>query len=276
MLVYIDPITNQIEHTPFRKKLNHTERIPFASHHPKDVKKGTFLGEMSRLATLSSKRSHYLDAIRELGLLYIARGYPPDLVNSWIKNYLAIRWSNRLSEPHKGAESVFVLKSTFNRVWSRFNVQELGQLVKEKWITELLNERFDDPRSRYLGHVGHDLEKAGQLSLRGSVRTSSTSAPRDPVGSLEFPRDPVGSLGDADRLSPFTEVWKAPSATFPLPEAIMLFDVRKSDFIDRKFLVSRKRTRNLGDFVHTWNRVVLGTEARSDAELALHWASMEF
>ncbi|MFL4368795.1 hypothetical protein, partial [Enterobacter asburiae] len=54
MLVYIDPLTGQVEHTPYRKALNHKERIPWASHHPKDVKKGTYIGEMSRLATLSS------------------------------------------------------------------------------------------------------------------------------------------------------------------------------------------------------------------------------
>jgi len=47
MLVYIDPVTSQIRHQPYQKKLNHKERIPWVSHHPKDVKRGTYIGEMS-------------------------------------------------------------------------------------------------------------------------------------------------------------------------------------------------------------------------------------
>ena len=259
MLVYIDPTTNQVEHTPFRKALNHTERIPFASHHPKDVKKGTFLGEMSRLATLSSKRSHYLDAVRELGLLYIARGYPGDLVNSWIKNYLAVRWADRLSEP-SSAGVVFVLKSTFNPVWSRFNVQDLGQRVKETWISELLNEKFYDPRSRTLGE-----------SSRPSRTTSISLFP--PAGISDTPRDTEEPVGSAER---FTKVWKDPTVSFPWPEAVMLFDVRKSDFLDRRFLVSRKRTRNLGDFVHTWNKAVLSTHTVVQDDTSLYLDDMDF
>src|SRR5437667_11024910 len=104
------------------------------------------------------------------------------MVNSWIKNYLAIRWANRLSEP-SSAGVVFVLKSTFNPVWSRFNVQDLGQRVKETWISELLNEKFYDPRSRTLGE-----------SSRPSRTTSISLFPptEEPVGSAER----------------FTKVWK--------------------------------------------------------------------
>jgi hypothetical protein len=47
LLVYIDLASNKVEHKPFRKARNHLERIPWASHHLADVKRGTFIGEMS-------------------------------------------------------------------------------------------------------------------------------------------------------------------------------------------------------------------------------------
>ena len=95
LLVYIDPVTNQVEHKPFRKARNNLERIPWASHHPTDVKKGTFIGEMSRLATLSSKPEHYLEALKDLASLYVVRGYPVNLVKHWLKEYTAIRWRSK-------------------------------------------------------------------------------------------------------------------------------------------------------------------------------------
>ena len=73
--VYIDS-DNTIQWKPYRKPGNHLERIPWDSAHPIDVKRGTFIGELSRLATLSSKLEHYLEASRFLAELYVARGYP--------------------------------------------------------------------------------------------------------------------------------------------------------------------------------------------------------
>lgn len=134
MFVYINPTNNQIGHMPYRKPLNHKERIPWASHHPIDVKKGTFIGEMSRLATLSSSQAHYLDAIRELGLLYLARGYPVALVHSWIKAHLAKRWTDRLSDTKARVTNLLVLKTEFNPVWEKFNVKELYQVIQSTWI----------------------------------------------------------------------------------------------------------------------------------------------
>jgi len=56
---------------PYRKNGNHQERIPWISPILSTSRDGTFLGEMSRLATLSSKLDHYLAAMRGLVALYI-------------------------------------------------------------------------------------------------------------------------------------------------------------------------------------------------------------
>ena len=77
MLLYQDG-NNELQHMPYRKAGNHQERIPWISAHPYDVKRGTFLGEMSRMAVLSSKEEHYNEALRGLVSLYIHRGYPAD------------------------------------------------------------------------------------------------------------------------------------------------------------------------------------------------------
>jgi hypothetical protein len=54
LMIYVDPISMSLQWKPFRKARNNLECIPFASHHPADIKRGTFLGEMSRMAVLSS------------------------------------------------------------------------------------------------------------------------------------------------------------------------------------------------------------------------------
>ena len=166
LFVYIDPITGQVEHKPYSKPLNHKERIPWASHHPKDVKKGTYIGEMSRLATLCSKPEHYRDAIGDLQNLYISRGYPTALVRSWTREYYSERWNLRLSEP-KGPSEVLVLKSSFNPVWSVFNAHELGAAVSDTWLSRL--SEYDTLKSLARGSLGpktprHQIPSSGNAN----------------------------------------------------------------------------------------------------------------
>ena len=159
LFVWLDPITGKLEHKPYRKPLHHRERIPWASHHPKDVKKGTYIGEMSRLATLSSRLEYYRDAIGDLRSLYIARGYPEALVRKWTLDNYGKRWENRLGDPIK-REDVFVLKSHFNPAWSAFNVHELGQTITDSWLSSL--DSFDELKRTVI----EDLGRAGPSAPR--------------------------------------------------------------------------------------------------------------
>jgi hypothetical protein len=137
MMVYIDPHSGRIEHTPYMKRLNHLERVPWISHHPKDIKKGTFIGEMSRLATLNSTHDGYAESIYDLKLLYIKRGYPTNLLEVWIKDNFQKRWNTRLSNLSAGSADVFVHKTEFNPAWMLFNVQKLGETITESWRSHL-------------------------------------------------------------------------------------------------------------------------------------------
>lgn len=309
MLVYLDPVTHTVEHTPFRKAQNHKERIPWASHHPKDVKKGTFLGEMSRLATLSSRRQHYLEAIRELGALYIARGYPVDLVHHWIKTNLARRWMNRLHEPSESTKSVLVLKSSFNPVWETFNIHELWNTIKEEWLARCNAMAWCDlPSCEAPGHgfgkfprpipdsqktvlhtawqIGGD--KLWEVPVRKPKPLERDAARGDTQNSLrgltmlhdEPPITCTNELGKHIERLPQSEtpmshirVWNQGSAIGYVHTE--LFDIRRSDLLDHNFLVSRKRNTNLSDLTAQWKRVVLEAFVQEEAPPEAHMDAWE-
>ena len=77
---------------PYRKPLNHYERLPFSSSHPLLVKRGAFLGEMSRMAHLCSFEKDYKTAVYQVQDIYLHRGYPVRMLNSWIKNNYKSKW----------------------------------------------------------------------------------------------------------------------------------------------------------------------------------------
>ena len=134
MWLFVDTRNAVIGHKPYSKPLNHFERIPWASHHPKDVKKGTFLGEMSRFATLCSNEIHYKDALYDLRKIYVARGYPKNLVDAWLKDHTVTRWQRRLDNRTISTDNVLVLKSEFNPMWTKFNVHELFNILRAEWV----------------------------------------------------------------------------------------------------------------------------------------------
>jgi hypothetical protein len=134
MSLYKDQF-GKLQYMPYRKLGNHMERIPWISFHPFDVKKGTFIGEMSRLATLSSTSQHYLDAMRGLVALYVQRGYPVKLVQAWLKDNLSERWKQRLTSKDEAGDKpqVLVLKTEFNPAWNYFHASQFGEEMMGYW-----------------------------------------------------------------------------------------------------------------------------------------------
>ena len=109
--------------------------IPWISHHLLDVKHGTYIRKMSWLAMLCSLHSHYADAIKGLCSLYLARGYPRDLIVKWTRDNFTKRWHNRLTVSSTKQEhgDVLVLKSEFNTAWNYFSAKELGDTILGYW-----------------------------------------------------------------------------------------------------------------------------------------------
>ena len=206
---------------PYRKQKNHMERIPWISHHPLDVKKGTFIGELSRLAVLSSDLSTYVVAVKELVSLYLHRGYPENLVTYWVKTHAKVRWEKRFNNNNAEREDVgvLVLKTEFNPVWNWFNAKELGDEILNYW-REWSNRAFDT----------------------GGITSADI---RD-----GYPR-PTERFGDLKDILPELT---SEQVSFGYP--IRIPDIRKISIIDSKFIVSRKRTRNLFDLTNLWKRSI--------------------
>ena len=218
---YFNERGTKLEWRPYRKGKNHLERIPWISHHPLDVKRGTFTGEMSRLATLSSTYSVYLESVHDLVCLYVKRGYPQDLISNWVRRYLTERWEKRLSE--KNAEedgNVLVLKSEFNTAWNWFNAKELGDIILGYWKDW-----------HAVADAGHDMKPS-----------TLQKWPRPALSN-------IGSLGDTlHQFKTLVKVW--PSGEEYIP------DVRLIGLTDKRLIVSRKRTRNMFDFTSLWKKEV--------------------
>ena len=221
MLLYIDN-RGKLQHKPFRKAKSLHQRVPWVSAHPIDVKRGTFYGEMSRLATLSSNYDNYLDALDWLVTIYVCRGYDMALCKYWIRQKIKERWENRLTVKPAEDNAVLVLKSEFNTAWEFFNATTLGDTI--------------------LGYMRSWLYRAERMEF-----------------NIEFPPEPVEYHSDTDPMSRFSmETVRADGSRYYIP------DLRRTDFLDRRVLVSRKRTTQLSDIMSLWKRIVL--EQRTDTE----------
>jgi hypothetical protein len=218
MLLYRDEF-NLLQHMPYKKMLNHHERIPWISHHPLDVKRGTCISEMSRLATLSSTITSYKDALSAMITLYVTRGYPRPLVISWVNKCATERWQKRLesSKPSTEPESVLVLKTEYNPAWNYFNAAELGNRIFSYW-TEWLDR-----------------------AKRGDFNT-------------KFPPPPVEDKSD---ILSGVDWWLNKPSENPDTWSHPILDITRTGIMNRRVITSRKRTRNLMDFASLWKRTVL-------------------
>jgi hypothetical protein len=211
----------RLEWRPFVKLGNNRERIPWASHHPTDVKRGVYIGECSRLAVLCSNKENYISAIKDLNALYLIRGYPIELVTSWCRNHIQERWEKRfaLRTQPEHDEGVLVLKTRFDDVWNWFSATELGEAVTGYW-TEWY-ERAES--NRY---------------------TTDATRPFLP----DDPKDEHDIIDVKPGL--FTEVRQGVDDTVFVP------DLRKIGLLGRRWIVSRKRNTNLFDLANNWKKTI--------------------
>ena len=339
MSIYVDRRKSRLEWRPYSKPLNHLERIPFASFHPPDVKRGTYLGEMSRLATLSSTPGAYVEALYNLKSLYIARGYPESLVEAWTKANRVKRWKQRVATKESSDEPVLVLKTNFNPIWESFNVHEMFDSIKTVWSEEYNQIPWCDLQGRCAHHNSDTIPMPNQVRRAAETRaktlykhtivgsaTISTGTPqarkrglgegvqttleewigegpawkraREMTSAVEalqvdepeteerpFSNEGLAALQYAasraaspipdsqsfevscrslDPSLPRVEAlegpvsrrykWESSGKGIPVFAYTSEFDLYKTDFPGRRFLVSRKRTYNAFDLIATWRR----------------------
>jgi hypothetical protein len=169
---------------------------------------------MSRLATISSTHSIYCNAIKGLASLYIARGYPGDLVYKWTEKNILERWNKRLNDNKDKRDQVLVLKSEFNTTWDYFNASELGSTILEFWRDWLTHAEENNYSLRF---PQYSADLADLSETQPDLCTRVTNQ-------------------DGEHLLP---------------------DIRKLDILNRRMIVSRKRTRNLFDLTNLWKKLVL-------------------
>ena len=217
-------IGDTIQWRPYRKANNHLERVPWTSFHPLDVKRGTFLGEMSRLAVLCSEISSYTEALKDLVILYVRRGYPNNLVKSWINNYAKDKWIKRFNDnsAHENAApmQILVLKTEFNPVWNYFNAKEVGDSMITYW-------RY------YMEHMD-----------RRDFVTRDFSRP------IPMPE----SWRDVEEYAVLPEFSK--EVRGPQGEFLEILDTNKLFGDKAKLITSRKRTTNLFNLTSLWKKAI--------------------
>ncbi len=207
---------------PWRRRTacNAWEWVPWTSLHPVLVKRGVYIGECSRLAVLCSNKGNYIEAIKDLNLLYVMRGYPEKLVLSWCKRFIQERWEKRFhNRANDREENVVVLKSRFDDVWNFFSATELSKAVTEywaEWLERAEKGRYSYDSARpfmpYDHEEGHDL-----VDVRPNLYRTVIGKDQSEVRSPDLAK--IGLLGS-------------------------------------RWMVSRKRTKNLFDLATKWKNAV--------------------
>ena len=254
LMIEIEEETNRLSYHPYRKALNHFERIPYASHHPLDVKKGTFVGELSRLAALSSNRDYYNESLAELKMIYASRGYPENLINHWLFKYGLDRWQRRHESRDVGG-SVHVLKSVFNPVWEYVDIKDVYQAMMKEWVYETIPS--SPPAAPLKRKAGPE---KGQLTLDGYVtnipRNVNRKKRKTNLGLADSTLLAYSeAISDDDEAS--EEMAVAGSAPLSDSEESSSGSESVLDLINRRMLVSRKRIQTLGDLASVWRREML-------------------
>ncbi len=234
MVVYIDRESHLVHHRPYAKAQNHLERIPWASFHPLDVKRGTFIGEISRLATLSSLKRHYEDALHLLSKIYEARGYPSHVIKSWLLKYADARWRSRLETKVEREDHVHVLKTVFNPVWGHVSVSDISDVLRNKWSEEIVARE----KSRKTGQT-RITDYAGYRRQHGNFQKRKHRLEVTESGVV-----PLSENRDASEDEPDTEA-----------------DIL-ADYLRQRLIVSRKGKLHLGKLVSSWRQTVLGFNER--------------
>jgi hypothetical protein len=253
MLIYLDE--GRPHYRVYKKAQNNQERIPWSSHHPLDVKRGTFIGEITRMATLSSRKEHYEAALQDLRDLYVARGYPPHVLKGWLKKFANSRWQNRLSSREDKPGGLHVLKTVFNPVWDFVDMSIVHSEILKEWGKELLPSENSSLRQLSLWDVG--VERVHRAPPRRNRRRKITRVGADFSVVQENVSEP-SSDEEGDHPPPAIRRRIGNDALSDLGRDVDAL----STLINQRMIVSRRRTTTLGDMANVWRKTVLEYEER--------------
>ena len=143
----IELINHELVWYPYAKAMNHYERLPWGSSHPKWVKKGCFLGELSRLASISSTPVRFETAATEYVGILTARGWPIRVSTAWKHRYADSIWARSQKALDTGSEDTcrpLILPTTYNPVWESVSARLIFDAMKPRLDLVLPNIRNRD------------------------------------------------------------------------------------------------------------------------------------
>jgi hypothetical protein len=253
MSIYLDE--GRPHYKVYKKAQNNHERIPWSSHHPIDVKRGTFIGEITRMATLSSRKMHYEAALQDLQDLYVARGYPPHVLSGWMKKFANLRWQNRLADRKESPGGLHVLKTVFNPVWDYVDMSTVHNKIQEEWRKELLPSETSSLRQLSLWDVG--VERVTMAPPRRSRRRKITRVGAGFSVVQEIVSEPSSDEeGDHPPAPMRRRIGNEPSSNLGRDVDAL------SSLMNQRMIVSRRRTTTLGDLTNVWRKTVLEYQER--------------
>lgn len=132
--IMVLPESSTIDYKLYRKPFNHFMRIPWESSHPITVKRAGYIGEVTRLATCSSKLSFYNAAIAEYREILVAHGFPQRVLHSWATDYVNKAWVSAHSDSVKEVQPhPLIIKTQYNDVWNNVKINRIRETIFGTW-----------------------------------------------------------------------------------------------------------------------------------------------
>ena len=177
---------------PYRKPMNSYERLPFTSYHPVLVKRAAFCGEISRMARLCSNHNDYYKEVAYVRDIYLLRGYPSALLNSWITTESRKRWESRYQDaPEAIGGSSLWLKSEYNTVWKHIDLHKVwasmvdGRDIEKSPLGLIRDIKLSLSRFRNMGEINNGFNAH---ILQGLHVEENDRIVNDEPSAVELPR----------------------------------------------------------------------------------------
>ena len=192
-----------------------------------------------------------MEAVRDLTNLYVQRGYPITVVRKWSKQYVHHRWQAKDLPKPVSTESVMVLKTMINDTWESFSINELSNIILQT-IRSYTNEwRQREP--------GLPITAEWESAL---IPTSLLTPNNVDRFVEEFAGGSLGNRSTPEMIIKGLSVQTAPLMERFVPSRdeegndvmipVNLLNYEYWIIGDRRFLISRKRTKNVGDLITQW------------------------
>lgn len=138
------PGSSTIDYKSYGKPFKHFMGIPRESSHPVTIKHAGFIGEVTRLATCSSKLFFYNAAIAVYREILVACGYPHRVLPSRAKDFInqgsvSAQSSNVTDAP----PHPLIIKTEYNNVWNNIQISRIREVIfKGLFLTSIMPFRW--------------------------------------------------------------------------------------------------------------------------------------